>query len=136
MRRAALLLPMLVLGAGATALAQDGPPEGGNEPRVAAREVLKMPSSCRPGDRVTVRLRPPSGLTLESMRIHVAGREVVRLTQVGSAASATVAIPTTPTRVTATADSSGGQALYLSRIYGGRCPVQSEERPVVGGGED
>jgi len=136
MRRAVLLLPLLALGAGASALAQDGAPERSSEPRVAAREVLKMPSNCRPGDRVTVRLRPPAGLTLASMRIHVAGREVVRLTHVGSAASATVAIPPGATRVTATADSSGGQALYLSRIYGGRCPAQSEERPVVGGGED
>jgi hypothetical protein len=135
MRRAALLLPVLVLGAGATALAQDPAPETAREPRVAAREVLRMPSSCRPGDRVTVRLRPPAGITLDSMRIHVAGLEVVRMTRVDAAASATVAVPRAATRVTATADTTGGQALYSSRIYN-RCPVIREERPVVGGGED
>ena len=134
MRRAALLLPVLVLGAGATALAQDSAPDTAPEPRVAAREVLRMPSSCRPGDRVTVRVRP-EGVTLESMRIHVAGLEVVRLTRVDAAASATVAVPRKATRVTATADTTGGQALYTTRIYN-RCPVIREERPVVGGGED
>jgi hypothetical protein len=135
MRRAAILLPVLVLGAGATAIAQDSAPETAREPRVAAREVLRMPSSCHPGDRVTVRVRPPAQITLESMRIHVAGLEVVRLTRVGAAASATVAVPRGATRVTATADTIGGQALYSSRIYN-RCPVVREERPVVGGGED
>ena len=136
MRRAALLLPVLALGAAAaTALAQDPEPDAAKEPRVAAREVLRMPSSCDPGDRVTVRLRPPRGLTLESMRIHVAGREVVRLTHVRADASATVAVPSGATRVSATADTAGGQALYTTRIFN-RCPVVREERPVVGGGED
>jgi hypothetical protein len=69
------------------------------------------------------------------MRIHVAGLEVVRLTRVDAAASATVAVPRGATRVTATADTTGGQALYTTRIYN-RCPVTREERPVVGGGED
>jgi hypothetical protein len=75
---------------------------------------------------------------LASVRVHVAGLEVVRLTGVAGPASATVRIPREPTRVTATADTLGGQALYLSRIYG-RCappaPVPGE-RPVIGGGED
>ena len=133
MRRAALLLPVLALGAGATALAQDG---GTAEPQVGVREVLRMPAPCRPGERVTVRVRPPAGVMLESMRIHVAGRLVVRLTRVDAPASATVAIPRDPTRVTATADTLGGQALYRTRIYN-RCPAfVPREEPVVGGGED
>ncbi len=135
MRRAVLLLPVLALGAAATALAQGPAPDAAQEPRVAAREVLRMPTGCDPGDRVTVRLRPPRGLTLESMRVHVAGREVVRLTNVSADASATVAVPRGETRVTATADTAGGQALYTTRIFN-RCPVVREERPVVGGGED
>jgi hypothetical protein len=134
MRRAALVLPLLALGAGATALAQDGP-SGGAEPDVTSRQVFRLTESCRPGDdRVTIRVNP-SGTLLASVRVHVAGREVIRLTGVEGPASATVRIPSGSTRVTATGDTLGGQALYRTRIYG-RCAVLREKRPVVGGGED
>lgn len=137
MRRVAILLVLVVLGVGATAIAQDARPPAG-EPDVRAREVFHMPGVCGAGDRVTVRVNP-SGALLASVRIHVAGLEVVRLTGVENPASATVRIPSrTDTRVTATGDTIGGQALYRTRIYG-RCPQVSELRgrtPVIGGGED
>jgi hypothetical protein len=139
MRRLAILLPLVALGAGTAAVAQDGPPPSTREPDVASREVFRLPGDCRPGERVTIRI-DPSGATLASVRVHVAGLEVLELTGVHGPASATVRIPERePTRVTATADTLGGQALYLSRVYG-RCappaPPPSPGRPVIGGGED
>jgi hypothetical protein len=133
-RRAALLLPLLALGVGATALAQ----EGESEPDVRSRQVFSLPGECRPGEKVTVRI-DPSGTVLESVRVHVAGLEVVRMTGVLGPATATVRIPRDgTTRVTATGDTAGGQELYLTRIYG-RCALLMPlpgERPVIGGGED
>jgi hypothetical protein len=136
MRRLAILLPLVALGAGTAAIAQDGPPSSAREPDVRSREVFRLPGDCRPGERVTVRI-DPSGTTLASMRVHVAGLEVLELTSVQGPASATVQIPTRDaTRVTATADTLGGQELYLSRVYN-RCAAPiSPGRPVIGGGED
>jgi hypothetical protein len=138
MRRAALLLPLLGLGAGAVAFAQDDPGGQGTEPTVRAREVFSLPGGCRPGERVTIRV-DPSGAVLGSVRVHVAGLETVEMTAVRAPASATVRIPREPTRVTATADTLGGQELYLSRVYGKCAPPvvpYAGERPVIGGGED
>jgi hypothetical protein len=138
MRRLAILLPLLALGAGTAAVAQDDPPSSTREPDLRSREVFRLPGDCRPGERVTVRI-DPSGATLASVRVHVAGLEVLELTGVHGPASATVRIPTRePTRVTATADTLGGQALYLSRVYGRCAPPlpPSPGRPVIGGGED
>jgi hypothetical protein len=137
MRRAVVLLPLLALGAGATALAQESAPQT-TEPDVRSRDVFRMPAACRPGDRVTIRVNP-SGAVLASVRIHVAGLEVIRLTGVHGPASATVRLPRAETRVTATGDTLGGQALYRTRIYN-RCPEPPRKRPpylpVIGGGED
>jgi hypothetical protein len=137
MRRVAVLLPLLALGVGATAIAQEGPPQR-SEPDVAATDVFRLPESCRPGDRVTIRI-DPAGAVLASVRVHVAGLEVVRMTGVQGPASATVRIRESgTTRVTATGDTLGGQALYRTRIYG-RCATPDPPpvyRPVIGGGED
>jgi hypothetical protein len=137
MRRTAFLLPLVALGAGATALAQDGPSRQA-EPDVRSREVFDLPGGCRPGERVTVRI-DPSGAVLASVRVHVNGMEVLEMTGVDGPASATVRIRREPTRVTASGDTLGGRYLYLSRVYG-RCappvPVLPGERPVIGGGED
>src|SRR5918999_2096183 len=117
-RRVPVLLVLVVLAAGATAIAQEsGPPA--SEPDVRAREVFRMPGVCEVGDRVTVRVNP-SGALLASVRIHVAGLEVVRMTGVQNPASATVRLPPQRdrTRVTAAGDTIGGQALYRTRIYG------------------
>jgi hypothetical protein len=137
MRRLAIPLILLGLGAGATALAQDTG-DTVREPTVRSRQVFSLPGGCRPGERVTINV-DPSGAVLESMRVHVAGLLVVRMTGVAAPATATVQVPTgEPTRVTATADTMGGQELYLTRIYN-RCaqlaPVP-DRLPVIGGGED
>jgi hypothetical protein len=60
------------------------------------------------------------------------------MTGVENAASATVRLPATRdrTRVTATGDTIGGQALYRTRIYGHCAPPAAPRRPVIGGGED
>jgi hypothetical protein len=138
MRRVMILLPLVALGAGATAIAQDEPADRGGEPNVRSRQVFSLPGGCRPGEKVTIRV-DPSGTVLESMRVHVAGLEVVRMTSVAGPATATVRMPERgSTRVTATADTLGGQELYLTRVYG-NCPVAVPlpgERPVIGGGED
>jgi hypothetical protein len=136
MRRLAILLPLVALGAGTAAVAQDGPPASTREPDVTSREVFRLPGGCRPGERVTVRI-DPSGATLASVRVHVAGLEVLELTGVHGPASATVRIPADGlTRVSASGDTLGGQALYLSRIYGRCAPPAPPGRPVIGGGED
>ena len=109
MRRPALLLPLIALGVGATALAQDSPPRSVQEPDVRPRAVFDMPSACRPGERVRVRIDPPAGVVLASVRIHVAGIETVRLTDVDSPATVTVLIDGKETRVSASADTAGGQ---------------------------
>jgi hypothetical protein len=134
MRRVPVLLVLVVLAAAATAIAQDGG-RPTSEPDVRAREVFRMPGVCGAHDRVTVRVNP-SGALLASVRIHVAGLEVLRMTGVDNPASATVRVqPRERTRVTATGDTIGGQALYRTRIYG-RCPQGADRPPVIGGGED
>jgi hypothetical protein len=137
MRRSALVLPFIALGIGATAIAQGGPPRQGQEPDVRPRAVFTMPSACRPGEKVRVRVDPPAGVTLASVRVHVGGLETVRLTGVDSPASVTVRIDGKETRVSASADTLGGQPLYMTRVYG-RCPVYRPPtgQPIVGGGED
>jgi hypothetical protein len=133
------LLPLVLVAAlclGANALAQGGadPPE----PDVTSEDMFRMPTDlCQAGDRVTVRIVPPAGAVLGSMRLHVRGREVVRLTGVESAASVTVRVPFAGGRVTATGETLGGQALRVSRIYRD-CPAPPPE-PAPGpitGGED
>jgi hypothetical protein len=128
---------LAVFAAGATAVAQDGD-KPASEPDVRASEVFRMTGVCAADDRVTVRVNP-SGALLASVRIHVAGLQVLEMTGVENPASATVRLPAARdrTRVTATGDTIGGQALYRTRIYG-RCapPAPVQGPPVIGGGED
>jgi hypothetical protein len=136
-RHVPVLLLLAVLAAAATAFAQGDEPT--REPDVRATEVFRMTGVCDASDRVTVRVNP-SGALLSSVRIHVAGLQVLEMTGVENPASATVRLPATRdrTRVTATGDTIGGQALYRTRIYG-RCgppPPDVPGRPVIGGGED
>jgi hypothetical protein len=135
-RRVPFLLVLAVLAAAATAVAQGGH-QPATEPDVRATEVFRMPGVCEASDRVTVRVNP-SGALLASVRIHVAGLEVLRMTGVQAPASATVRLPQERdrTRVTATGDTIGGQALYRTRIYGRCAPPALPRGPVVGGGED
>ena len=136
MRRVRVLLVLTVLAAAATAVARGGDQPAG-EPDVRSNQVFRMPGICEASERVTVRVNP-SGALLASVRIHVAGLEVVEMTGVENPASATVRLPSTRdrTRVTATGDTIGGQALYRTRIYRRCVPPPVPRRPVIGGGED
>jgi hypothetical protein len=135
------VLPLVVVAAlclGATALGQGEDPFAQPEPDVTSGDMFRMPADlCQAGERVTVRIVPPSGAVLGSMRLHVRGREVVRLTGVARAASVTVRVPFAGGRVTATGETLGGQALRVSRVYRD-CPPPPppESAAPVTGGED
>ena len=115
-------MPLVVLagvaGAAATALAQGGgrtaDPYQLPEPTLASAHVLRLPSratGCDAQRSATVRITPPPGAILGSVRVRVDGRELARLTGVPRAASATVRVPLSGGRVTATAETLGGQRL-------------------------
>jgi hypothetical protein len=139
------LLPLAVLaglGLGATALAsQTGrtDPYTVAEPNVTAGQLLKLPDSapgCDDTRSATVRVTPPTGAVLGYVRVVVDGRERARLTGVPRAASATVHIPRTGARLTATASTLGGQRLKSSRVYSDctRPPEPSSPESQGGGG--
>jgi hypothetical protein len=136
------LLPLAVLaaaGAAATAVAaQDGrDPYSVPEPSVTAAQLLKLPDSaagCDAGRSATVRITPPTGAVLGSVRVAVNGREAARLTGVPRAASATVRVPLAGARVTVSAETLGGQRLKASRVYSD-CTRPAEPPGSVGGGE-
>jgi hypothetical protein len=119
------LLPLAVvaaLGIGATALAQGGAddPYLQAEPDVTSSQMFRLPSSaprCDDSRSVTVRLTPPAGAVLGSVRVLVDNRQSVRLTGVPRAASATVRVPKSGARVTVTGETLGGQRLRSSRVY-------------------
>jgi hypothetical protein len=142
------VLPLVViagLGVGATAIAQGGGGGGGGtdpyllpEPSVTSGQLLRLPSSasgCDQHRHVTVRVTPPTGAILGYVRVRVDGRESARLTGVPRAASASVRVPLTGARVTATAETLGGQRLKVSRVYADcTAPRPQELPPVTGGG--
>ena len=129
MRRLALLLiPVVGLGAGATALARTS---------TSARDMADLPGGCLKGVRVLVKFDAPRG---ESLNLHVraAGREVVHLTGVTGNASVTVRLPRTGGRVEVTGSSSDGDEISEGRNYV-RCstlprPRLRPEPPAVSGG--
>jgi hypothetical protein len=82
-----------------------------------------------------VRVTPPLGAILGGVRVRVDGREMARLTGVPRAASATVRVPLTGARVTATAETLGGQRKRVSRVYAD-CAARPQQPPdTVGVGE-
>jgi len=129
-RLALLLIPVVGLGAGATALARSG---------TAARDMTDLPGGCLKGVRVLVKFDAPRG---ESLNLHVraAGREVVHLTGVTGNASVTVRLPRTGGRVEVNGSSSDGDDISEGRTYV-RCSTLPKPRPrseppaVSGGGE-
>ena len=138
------LLPIAVLasaGATATAIAaQSGRtnPYQVPEPNVTAGQVLRLPISapgCDDTRSATVRVTPPSGAVLGYVRVVVDGRLLARLTGVPRAASATVRIPRSGARLTASALTLGGQRLKLTRVYAD-CTrhEQTTPQPESGGG--
>jgi hypothetical protein len=136
------LLPFAVLagfGLAATALAaQSGTtdPYTVSEPNVTSGQVLKLPDSapgCEDTRSATVRVTPPTGAVLGYVRVIVDGRAAARLTGVPRAASATVRIPRSGARLTATALTLGGQRLRASRVFSD-CTRSSEPAPGPQGG--
>jgi len=127
------------LGAGATALAQGGgDPYLQAEPDVSNSRLLRLPSSARGCDdtrTVTVRVTPPVGAVLGSVRVVVDGRQLARLTGVPRAASATVRVPRSGARVTASAETLGGQKERVSRVYSDCAQSPAPQQQPVGVGE-
>jgi hypothetical protein len=129
-RVALLLIPVVGLGAGATALARSN---------TAARDMTDFPGGCLKGVRVLVKFDAPRG---ESLNLHVraAGREVVHLTGVTGNASVTVRLPSGGGRVQVNGSSSDGNEISEGRTYV-RCSTLPRPRPrpeppaVSGGGE-
>jgi hypothetical protein len=140
------LLPLAVLAglglAGATALAaqtgRTSDPYTVAEPNVSSGQVLRLQGSspCDDARSATVRVTPPVGAILGYVRVVVDGRQSARLTGVPRAASATVRVPRSGARVTATALTLGGQKLRVSRVYSDCAhPQPNPPAPVGGGGE-
>ena len=127
---ALLLIPVVGLGAGATALARG---------TTARRDMTDLPGGCLKGVRVLVKFDAPRG---ESLNLHVraAGREVVHLTGVTGNASVTVRLPRSGGRVQVTGTSSNGDEISEGHSYV-RCSTLPHPRPrpeppaVSGGGE-
>lgn len=123
MRRVVPLAVIAGLGVGATAFAAQAPdqdPYAMQEPDVTSGQVLRLPSSatgCDATRRATVRVTPPPGAILGVVRIVVDNRQSARLTGIPRAASATVRIPLSGARLTATAETLGGQRLHVTRVY-------------------
>ena len=119
----ALPLAIVVAGlaVGATALAQGtGDPYDSPEPNVTASQLLKLPDSapgCGSVRNAKVRITPPTGAILGSVRIAIDDRQVVRLTGVPRAASATVRIPQSGARLSVTSETLGGQRMHASRVF-------------------
>ena len=141
MRRSRLLAMLAGAGllAGGSALAQGGPdPYELPEPAVRDGQVLKLApaSACRRHARLRVRFTPPTGAVFGWFEIRVRGRQVVRLTGIPRAASATIRLPRGESLVSVHGETLGGQRVAAARIYR-TCPPPPDERPVEqGGGED
>src|SRR5262245_37341013 len=115
---ALLLIPVVGLGAGATALARSS---------TAQRDMTDLPGGCLKGVRVLVKFDAPRG---DSLNLHVraAGREVVHLTGVTGSASVTVRLPSSGGRVEVTGSASNGDQISEGRTYV-RCSTLPKPRP-------
>jgi hypothetical protein len=148
MVRLVLLSAVVALVAATGAMAQGtgaggdgGDPYGVPEPVVTSSEVLKFragASGCGSSRSATVRITPPLGAVLGWVHVRVRGERVVRLTGIPRAASVTVHVPREGGRVTATAETLGGQSLRSSRVYQDcvrPTPPPASLPPVSGGGD-
>ena len=127
---ALLLIPVVGLGAGATALARG---------TTAQRDTADLPGGCLKGVRVLVKFDAPHGKSL-NLHVRAAGREVVHLTGVTGNASVTVRLPRSGGRVQVNGSTSDGDEISAGRTYV-RCSSLPKPRPrpeppaVSGGGE-
>lgn len=147
-RRVLVVLGFTAFAAAGTAIAQGGPdPYELPEPRVRTGDVLQLAhtSGCDRNERVRVRFTPPGGAVFGWFSVSLRGREMVRMTGVAHAASATVALPRGRSTIRVEGETIGGQQVASERVYR-TCdepeerpapPVDAPEQPVqVGGGED
>jgi hypothetical protein len=110
----------LAAGGAATALAQGGGnPYDQPEPAVTSSQVLHLPGlrGCTFATLVTLRVTPPAGAVLASLTVRVGGREVVRLTGIPRAASATLRLPERGARITVAGVTLGGQQVHVTHVY-------------------
>ena len=122
MRRVLIIVLVLGLLAGATAIAQSG--SGGDayqlqEPAVSSRQVLRLPSdaSCVRFTRATVRFLPPPGAVFGVLQIRADGAEAARMTGVPRAASATIRLSGARTAIRVSGTTLGGQVVHAERSY-------------------
>jgi hypothetical protein len=141
-RRALPVLVLAGLGVATTAVAQGGGDPGAPVVRSAAVLHLDGDRSCHGSAGVTLRVTPPQDVQLGWITVRVDGRQMVRLTGVGSGASVTVRLPRRGGRVAAAAETLDGQRLSRSRSYRScvRRPTPPQPRReappvIVGGGE-
>ena len=144
-RRLLALLAAAGLLAGGTALAQSGSdPYELPEPAVRDGQVLQLASAagCVRDARLRVRFTPPAGAIFGWFEVRVRGRQVVRLTGIPRAASATVRLPRGRSVVRVRGETLGGQRVETARVYRTCVPAPPPapppaERPIQqGGGED
>ena len=149
-RRVLIIVVVLGLAAGATAIAQTGSSQDAydlQEPSVTSSRVVRLPSdqACVRFTRATVRFLPPPGAVFGVFQVRADGAEAARLTGVPRAASATIRLSGARTAVRVTGTTLGGQVVHAARVYRrcGRTPTRrrSPPRPTpppveVGGGDD
>jgi hypothetical protein len=136
MRRVFIIVVVLGLLAGATAIAQTG--SGGDayqlqEPSVTSSQVLRLPSdrSCVRFTRATVRFLPPPGAVFGVLQVTADGAEAARLTGVPRAASSTVRLIGARTRLRVSGTTLGGQVVHAERNYRRCGQATSRSKPKV-----
>jgi hypothetical protein len=156
MRRLIIIVVVIGLLAGATAIAQTG--SGGDayqlqEPSVSSSQVLRVPSdrSCVRFTRATVRFLPPPGAVFGVLQVTADGAEAARLTGVPRAASSTIRLSGARTNLRVSGTTLGGQVVHAERSYHrcGQATARSTPTPKrrvkphatppptqIGGGED
>jgi hypothetical protein len=100
-------------------------------------------SACRLDARLRIRFTPPAGAVFGWFEVRVRGRQVVRLTGIPRAASATIRLPHGRSTVRVEGETLGGQFVDSVRVYR-TCepppappPSPPLQHPIQqGGGED
>jgi hypothetical protein len=144
MRRVLVVVLVLGLVAGATAIAQTGSSPDAyelQEPSVTSSEVLRLPADdgCIRFTRATIRFLPPPGAVFGVLQVTADGREAARLTGVPRAASTTIRLSGARTKVRVSGTTLGGQVVHATRSYRrcGRVQPRATPPPIEsGGGED